>query len=49
VNLMAVGEVTTYREAYSYSFDCYRVRYCAASRSGETPNHISVAFCGLAA
>lgn len=33
VNLVAVGEVTTYREAYSYSFDCYRVRYSGRSEN----------------
>jgi hypothetical protein len=31
VSLVAEGEVTTYREAYSYSFDCYRVRYSGRS------------------
>lgn len=31
VDLVAVGEVTKYRESYAYSFDCYRVRYSGRS------------------
>jgi hypothetical protein len=33
VDLVAVGEMTTYRDSYSYSFDCYRVRYSGRSES----------------
>jgi hypothetical protein len=31
VDLVAVGEVTTFRESSTYSFDCYRVRYSGRS------------------
>jgi hypothetical protein len=35
VDLVAVGEVTTYRESYAYSFDCYRVRYSGRSEEAQ--------------
>jgi hypothetical protein len=31
VRLTAIGDVTEYRESYSYSFECYRVRYSGRS------------------